>query len=101
MAEEKVIHEIRVVETEDGFRIEIKGDKERLREMGFGKGMFPLPFMFGRMGHRGPFGGHFGHHEHHGHHEHRGPRGFGFPFGRGPWWSEVDETPEENPETRA
>jgi hypothetical protein len=35
---EKVISEIRFVETEDGFRVEFKGDKERLRQMGFGPG---------------------------------------------------------------
>jgi hypothetical protein len=29
--EEKVIHEVRVIETEDGFRIEIKGDKEQIK----------------------------------------------------------------------
>jgi hypothetical protein len=85
---EKVIHEVRVVETEDGFRIEIKGDKERLRAMGLGEGSFP--FGFGRMGH-GPF-------------SHHGPRGFGFHGGRhhghGPWgrwgqnswWSDEPET---------
>jgi hypothetical protein len=28
---EKVLHEIRIIETEDGYRIEMKGDKERLR----------------------------------------------------------------------
>jgi len=35
---EKVIQELRVVETDDGFRIEIKGDKEALRSWltGFG-----------------------------------------------------------------
>lgn len=77
---EKVIHEVRIVETDDGFRIEIKGDKERLREMGIGKGMFG----FGRMGGHGPF-------------SHRGPRGFGFPWGHrhGPWWSEADYPKEE------
>ncbi len=32
---EKIISEIRFIETEDGFRIEIKGDKERWRNMGF------------------------------------------------------------------
>ena len=51
MSEEKVLHEVKVVETEDGFRIEIKGDKERLKELGFGPGM--------RFGHGfgpGPFG---------------------------------------------
>ncbi len=76
---DKVIHEVRIVETDDGFRIEIKGDKERLREM-FGKGMFP--FMFGRMGH-GPFG-------------HRGPRGFGFPWGHRPWWTDEEEKQEKH-----
>ena len=74
---EKLIHEVRIVETEDGFRIEIKGDKERLRQMGFGKGMFP----FG-MGHRGPFG-------------HHRPRGFGFPFGNRPWWTEPESSTSE------
>jgi hypothetical protein len=29
---EKVIHEWRIVETDDGFRIEIKGDKEAMRD---------------------------------------------------------------------
>jgi hypothetical protein len=53
---EKVVHEIRVIETEDGFRIEMKGDKEQLRQM---LGMF-----FGRR------------------HGHDRWRGFG---GRGPW----------------
>jgi hypothetical protein len=35
---EKVISEFKVVETDDGFRIEIKGDKEAIRRMlsGFG-----------------------------------------------------------------
>ena len=49
---EKVISEWRIVETDDGFRIEIKGDKEAMRERV--KRMFahgPMPF-----GHRGPFG---------------------------------------------
>ena len=84
---EKLIQEISIVETDDGYRIEIKGDKERLREMGIGKGMFP--FGFGRMGH-GPF-------------SHHGPRGFGFPWGhrRGPWWTEADYPTEEKGETRA
>ena len=89
---EKVIHELRVVETDDGFRIEIKGDKERLRAMGFGQGAFP----FGDRGGHGLFGGHRG-----------GPRGFGFrggwhhgrgPWGHGPWghqswWSDEPEAP--------
>jgi hypothetical protein len=29
---EKVIQEWRVIETDDGYRIELKGDKERLRD---------------------------------------------------------------------
>lgn len=29
---EKVIQEFRIIETDDGFRIEIKGDKEQLRD---------------------------------------------------------------------
>src|SRR5512136_3454016 len=35
---EKVISEFQVIETEDGFRVEIKGDKETIRRMlsGFG-----------------------------------------------------------------
>ena len=35
---EKVISEFKVIETEDGFRIEIKGNKEAIRQMlsGFG-----------------------------------------------------------------
>ena len=30
---EKLINEVKIIETEDGFRIEIKGDKEAIREM--------------------------------------------------------------------
>lgn len=37
---EKVLHEVRIIETDDGFRIELKGDKERLREM-----LSHFPFM--------------------------------------------------------
>jgi hypothetical protein len=28
---EKIINELRVIETDDGFRIEVKGDKEQIR----------------------------------------------------------------------
>ncbi len=48
---EKVIHEIRIIETDDGFRIEIKGDKEAIKKMGFGpfaKGGFGPGMFFGR-----------------------------------------------------
>ena len=61
---EKVISEFKIIETEDGFRIEIKGDKEAIRRMlnGFDfcdpfKGRTP----FGRGFHFGPgFGSGFG-----------------------------------------
>ena len=32
---EKVLSEMRFIETDDGYRIEIKGDKEKLKKMGF------------------------------------------------------------------
>lgn len=71
---EKVLQEFRIIETEDGFRIEIKGDKEALRDWvmgldprgmgapgvrpGFGPGMPPFgPWM--RRG-RSRFGRRFG-----------------------------------------
>jgi hypothetical protein len=47
---EKVINEFRIIETDDGFRIEIKGDKEAIRQMlhGFGAGFpFGRGFRFG------------------------------------------------------
>jgi hypothetical protein len=53
---EKVISEFKVMETEDGFRIEIKGDKEAIRRMlhGFdvcdafkGRPPFGYSFRFG------------------------------------------------------
>ena len=62
---EEVLHEMRIVETEDGFRIEVKGDKERMKkffkERGHGFRCAP-PFMamrgmrrrFRRRGHHGP-----------------------------------------------
>jgi hypothetical protein len=36
---EKVVNELRVIETDDGFRIEVKGDKEQIKAFmsGFGK----------------------------------------------------------------
>ncbi len=84
---EKVIHEVRFVETDDGFRIEVKGDKERMRRMGFVKS-------------------HPHRHEHH----HRGwepgcgPR-FGFWRRWGwfdPWWEceEDDMEPEADEEPK-
>lgn len=42
---EKVINEFKVIETDDGFRIEIKGDKEAIRRM---IGAFGPPFFRAR-----------------------------------------------------
>ena len=75
---EKVINEFRVIETDDGFRIEIKGDKEAIRRMlrGFGRHGFP--------GASGPF-----------------DRGFPFNFGASfwggcaDWWGSQEKTDEE------
>lgn len=88
---EKVIQEFKIVETEDGFRIEIKGDKEKLRQM-FG-GMGPFGFRPGP----GPFGFGFGPFRRWG----RGPRWWGHRHGwgghhgwgpgHGPWWEEEEE----------
>lgn len=95
---EQVIHEIRVIETEDGFRIEMKGNKEELRRMLFERGF-------------GPGGGHgFGRrkHRHHGH----GRPWFARPFGGGhgprhehpvpgydlgPWWDEGEASEKPKP----
>jgi hypothetical protein len=76
---EKVLHEVRIIETDDGFRIEIKGDKEEIKKMGFGR--------FGRRG-AGP-GGFFGRW-----HGGRGFWGRGRGYGPPPWgwdWEESDE----------
>ncbi len=35
---EKIVNELRVIETDDGFRIEIKGDKEKIRAFMAGVG---------------------------------------------------------------
>jgi hypothetical protein len=86
---EKVISEIRLIETDDGFRLEVKGDKERMKKMGFGPGMWG-PGM-GSPGMGGPWG--FGHRHGFGRH---GWRGHG-PWG---WWGEEPEqgkTSEEPP----
>lgn len=78
---ERVIHEVRFVETDDGFRVEVKGDKERMREMGFGPGM--MGWAKHRRRHR---------------HFHRGPR-FARHFGWWwePWW-DMDDEEEAGPE---
>ena len=75
---EKVIREIKIIETDDGFRIEMSGDKEELRKLLFEEGKpFFMPFgrgrSFGGFGHRHEpheHRGHEHHHEHHGHEHH-------------------------------
>ena len=55
---EKVLHEVRFIETDDGYRVEVKGDKEQLKKMGmmhFGKKGFGPGMFFGR-GRRGHWG---------------------------------------------
>jgi hypothetical protein len=72
---EKIINEFKIIETDDGFRVEIKGDKEVIRKM-FSAG--PHHFFRGK----GPFGHHF-------------PFGPGF-WGRfGGWCAPWDEPEEE------
>ena len=80
---EKVIKEFKIIETDDGFRIEIKGDKEVLRKML--KDFGPQSFF----GSRFPFG-----------------RGFHFGCGPGFWdwfaggWCGFWEEAEEEKKTR-
>ncbi len=78
---ENVITEFRVIETDDGFRIEIKGDKEKLR-----------PFFTGAGSSGAWRHGHWG--------GHRGPGGMfgfmpGFMMRMGPWWGGWGYGPEE------
>jgi hypothetical protein len=79
---EKVINEFKVIETDDGFRIEIKGDKAAIRRMlgGFGPRFF-----------RGkpPFGHGFGFGF--------GPRFWaGFSHGCDAWdWKETDKEKDQ------
>jgi hypothetical protein len=85
---ENVITEFKIIETEDGFRIEIKGDKEKLRPFITGSG-WPKG---GRHRHgRGPGFG-------------RGPFRFGFPpmfwMNMGPWWGAWDFESEDDGETK-
>jgi len=77
MSEEKVIHEVKIVETEDGYRIEIKGDKERMKSWRFG----PFGPMRHAMRHRMRRMRHM-----HGHGPGYGPWGW--------WWDEEEPEPE-------
>jgi hypothetical protein len=83
-----MIHEFKIEETEDGYRIEIKGDKEQIKRL-FEHGPFGMrmPFVFGfgpRHGHHGP--------------RHWKKRGFhwkGNPWGHGPkHWGQHHEEDE-------
>lgn len=72
---EKIISEWRVVETDDGFRIEIKGDKEAMREWVKHR-CHSGPMRFARRMRFGPWGAGFA--------------------GHGAWcWSEDEESEEE------
>jgi hypothetical protein len=73
---EKIITEWRVVETDDGFRIEIKGDKEAMRSW-LKHRRHHSPMHWARGMRFGPWGAGFAHH--------------------GPWCSSEDEEPEEEP----
>jgi hypothetical protein len=81
---EKVVQEFRVIETEDGYRIEIKGDKERMKSFMHGW----RPWKHWKQHGRRRWGRHYGY----------GPMSWmrAMCFG-GPWdfESEADEPEEE------
>jgi hypothetical protein len=81
---EKVLHEVRFIETDDGFRVEIKGDKEKIREMGFGPGLGMMMGLGHRMRHK--------HHRRHGRHRqgHHGAHKHGRK-GWGWWWDDAED----------
>jgi len=83
---EKIINEFRVIETEDGFRIEIKGDKEKMKKFMHGFRRYGRWHGF-HTRYRGPFG--FG----------MGPLAWmhGFPWW-GPWDYEEEDKEEEGSE---
>ncbi len=106
---EKVIGEIRFIETDDGFRVEVKGDKERLRQMGWQPGMgthgmgghgMGAAFMgFGPGKHFWRHmwrGGRPGHGHAHGHHGHSTSEGCD-PWGWWDWWSDELDDDDEMP----
>ena len=86
---EKLINEFRVIETDDGFRIEIKGDKEHLKRF-IEHGPFGKKGPFGRRWHR---------------RAHFGPMFFGHGFGAGvccgPWDEEAADEEESEAEAAA
>ncbi len=73
--EDKVIHEFRLIETDDGYRIEIRGDKDWIRR----HGLIPCFPGQGRMKY------HSGHRGHHHRHPRHGAGGWlGNPWFRDP-----------------
>ena len=50
---DKLLHEFKLFETDTGFRIEVNGDKEKLKKMGFGPGAMFKGAMRGGRGRRG------------------------------------------------
>ena len=106
---ETVIGESRFIETDDGFRVEVKGDNERLRQMGWQPGMGSHGMGSHNMGAScmgfAP-GKHFWRHmwsggrHGHGHHEPPSPPSGGFgPWGWWDWWSDElddDEMPPKD-----
>ncbi len=81
---EKVLQEFRLVETDDGFRIEIRGDKEALRSWLTGFGPWPRRRRWGGMPPFFPFRPRFWRH---------------WALWCGPWWAA--ETSEESKSTAA
>ena len=85
---ERIVNEFRVIETDDGFRIEIKGDKEKIRSLLRG---------FGRHGDKAHWRAH---------HRHGPWEGFGLHFGPWMWmkaascWGMGDAEEEESEETQ-
>ena len=73
---ERVIHSFQIIETDDGYRIEIKGDKKRLKKVLRG---FRRPF-----GKKGPFS----------HSWAFGPMHFAWGMWYGPWEEEEGEAEE-------
>ncbi|MCA9923450.1 MAG: hypothetical protein KC421_13815 [Anaerolineales bacterium] len=104
---EKVIHEVRFIETDEGYRIEINGDKDQMNRMGFD------PERWLRRGMGFGFGARHGRHKHGSHHDRRRGRRHHMhgPFGRGftpPWmwqgWMEEDVDEDDDvdvPESKA
>jgi hypothetical protein len=82
---DKRIREVNIKETEDGYTIELKGDKDVLHDLIFSSRLFGG---FGRRG-RGRRREH-GRHRHGKRGEHRGPRR---RFDLGPWF-ESEESPK-------